>query len=129
MPTSAKQIMTAAPRINTGSTNNAPTTGQAIGNAFGFNNSVQYDNNLNLMNHANAFNQFMSDTAYQRTVSDMEKAGINPVVAFGLGRGQLDNSPQSAMTSTSSTAGIGGKAIISAINDISRMFDFIKFLG
>lgn len=44
------------------------------------------------MNHADAFNQFMSDTQYQRTVADMEKAGINPTIAFGLGKGQLDSS-------------------------------------
>ena len=76
------------------------SAGQIAGNAFGLNNDVQYANNAQLMNTANAFNNYMANTAYQRTVADMEKAGINPTIAFGLGKGQLDSSPNSATAST-----------------------------
>lgn len=107
------------------SNNNIPsqslTLGQKIGNALGLNNDVQYLNNKNLMGIANNFNNYMSNTAYQRTVKDMESAGINPTIAFGLGRGQLDSSPTSALASTSSNSGTFGKFLTSFLKTISQM--------
>lgn len=103
--------------------NNIPSQslslGQKLGNAFGFNNDVQYENNKALMGIANNFNNYMANTAYQRTVKDMESAGINPTIAFGLGKGQLDSSPTSAQASTSSNSGVFGKFLLSLLKQIS----------
>lgn len=96
------------------------SAGQVAGNAFGLNNDVQYTNNAALMNTANAFNNYMSNTAYQRTVKDMEKAGINPTIAFGLGKGQLDSSLQSATTTTGSNSGMFGNFINGLIKDLTK---------
>ena len=103
---------------------NAPSnnlsTGAKIGNALGFNNDVQYANNASLMNTANAFNNYMANTAYQRTVADMEKAGINPTIAFGLGKGQLDSSPSAALASTWTNSGTFGNIANKAMENIIK---------
>lgn len=46
-----------------------------------------------------AFEKDMADTAYQRAVADMKKAGINPIMALGNGGAE---SPQGASASASS---------------------------
>lgn len=38
------------------------------------------------MNQTTAYNEALSNTAYQRAVKDMEAAGLNPAVLFGNGR-------------------------------------------
>lgn len=96
------------------------SAGQVAGNAFGLNNDIQYANNAQLMNTANAFNNYMANTAYQRTVADMEKAGINPTIAFGLGKGQLDSSPNSATASTWTNSGSFGGNIGKIISDVVK---------
>lgn len=113
MPNSALNNVNVAPSSQL-------TTGQKIGNAFGLNNDVQYANNASLMNTANAFNNYMANTAYQRTVQDMEKAGINPTIAFGLGKGQLDSSPSAALASTWTNSGTFGNAITKFLSDIMK---------
>lgn len=113
MPNSAINNVSNAP-------SNQLSSGQMLGNAFGLNNDVQYANNASLMNHANAFNNYMANTAYQRTVADMEKAGINPTIAFGLGKGQLDSSPSAAMASTWTNSGQFGSSIMKFLSDIMK---------
>ena len=96
------------------------SAGQIAGNAFGLNNDVQYANNAALMNTANNFNNYMANTAYQRTVADMEKAGINPTIAFGLGKGQLDASPNSATASTWTNSGTFGNVLNNSIKNLIK---------
>ena len=113
IPNSALNNITQAPSSQL-------SAGQVAGNAFGLNNDVQYANNAGLMNTANAFNNYMSNTAYQRTVQDMEKAGINPTIAFGLGKGQLDSSLSSATASTGSNSGMFSNFISGLIKDLTK---------
>lgn len=113
MPNSAINSVTTAPSSQL-------SVGQQIGNALGLNNDVQYANNASLMNTANAFNNYMANTAYQRTVADMEKAGINPTIAFGLGKGQLDSSPSAALASTWTNSGTFGNIANKAMENIIK---------
>ena len=106
---------------------NAPSqsASSSFGNAIGVNNNTQYADNANLMNIANAFNNYQSSTAYQRTVKDMESAGINPTIAFGLGKGQLDSSLQSAQATTSSNSGKLGSSILGTLGSMLKLLMFL----
>lgn len=65
--------------------------------------------NWDAMNEQNKFNEFMSDTTYQRSVSDMLKAGINPMIAFSQGAGSAKiSSPTSAGIAPSNFDKSGG---------------------
>lgn len=62
---------------------------------------LNYQNQFNeyMQDKANAFNQQMSSTAYQRAKEDMIKAGINPIVAYSQGASPA-SSPSSAQASS-----------------------------
>lgn len=101
------------------------SAGTLAGNSMGENNAIQYSQNKYLMGLANQFNNYQSSTAYQRTVKDMEAAGINPTVAFGLGRGQLDSSLSSAQASTWSNSGKLGGSVLGALGSMLKLLAFI----
>lgn len=88
----------------------SPTFGDWMSDVFLGTSNTQNKNNTALLNYqmqfnehmqdkANAFNERMSSTAYQRAMADMEKAGINPMVAFSKGASPA-SSPSSAMSSS-----------------------------
>lgn len=65
-------------------------------NKFMWDQQAQY--NTDKYNQTMAYNKYMAETQYQRTVEDMKKAGINPLVAFANG---------------ASTNGVGNSALSS----------------
>lgn len=64
-------------------------------------NTINNAYNWSAMNYQDQYNEFMSDTTYQRSVGDMLKAGINPMIAFANGAG-------SAKISSPTSAGVSG---------------------
>lgn len=85
--------------------------------------NYQMQFNEHMQDKANAFNEKMSSTAYQRAVKDMQAAGINPLVAMS-GGAKAASSPSSAMSSSPSanapsfdrSGGILGRATARMVN-------------
>lgn len=59
------------------------------------------------MSKETAYSEAMENTAYRRSVTDMQKAGLNPAVIFGAGNGYTAGSPN-YISSASSGSGSGG---------------------
>lgn len=82
--------------------------------------NAQNQANMNMLNYQNQFNEHMankqmdfqkemSSTAYQRAIADMNKAGINPMVAFANGN-------ISGASTPSGSAAHSGSAILKGDN-------------
>lgn len=70
--------------------------------------------NIAISNAQMAFQERMSNTSYQRGITDMKKAGINPIMAFSQGGA---STPPGASTQVQNELG----PAISSANDYRRM--------
>lgn len=109
-----------------------------------FNRQVQmadyaFQQDLYQMQLANQFNsseaqknrdwqEMMSNTAYQRAISDMKSAGINPILAFNQGSASTP-SGSAATTSSSPRRGYPSYNSIRSSGDSNLVYGLIKILS
>lgn len=62
------------------------------------------------MSKETAYSEAMENTAYRRSVTDMQKAGLNPAVIFGAGNGYTAGSPSYISSARSGGSGSGRRS-------------------
>lgn len=62
------------------------------------------------MSKETAYSEAMENTAYRRSVTDMQKAGLNPAVIFGAGNGYTAGSPSYISSASSGGSGSGRRS-------------------
>lgn len=75
--------------------------------------------NWELLKEQNRFNEYMSNTAYQRAMKDMEKAGINPMLVANLGGASSPTMSQPTQQAPITQGQVGNK-ILEAIKKERR---------
>lgn len=92
-------------------------------------NTMNNEFNWDAMNYQNQFNEFMSDTQYQRSVADMLKAGINPTIMFAQNGGSAKNSAPTSAGVASSQANPSGSVLGSMLGNVVKSFGNAIGLG
>lgn len=107
---------------DTGESSNAwiPGLGGAIfGGLAGFLGQKEAnETNIQLGREQMTFQKEMSNTAYQRAIADMKKAGINPMLVTQVGGA---NTPSGAMPQVQNAIGAGVSSANQAMNTIKEM--------
>jgi len=86
----------------------------AIGSLFGQKSANKQ--NLQIAREQMSFQERMSNTAYQRAIADMRKAGLNPMLAFSQGGASSPAGSSAQMQNEySDAANVMGKGVSSAI--------------
>lgn len=67
---------------------------------------LQWAAQKNLQEDAQSFDERMSNTAYQRAVADMEKAGLNPMLAYMRGGASTPSSPMGSVSAPDITGAL-----------------------
>lgn len=62
------------------------------------------------MSRETAYSEAMANTAYRRSVADMQRAGLNPAVIFGAGNGYTAGSPSYVSSAPDGSSGSGGSS-------------------
>lgn len=83
--------------------------------------------------HARRWQEMMANTAYQRTVADLNAAGLNPALAFGGGSANPVGAPQTQMPQAVDPTGgfnIGGETgrVVSSAIAGKKLADEMKIL-
>lgn len=82
--------------------------------------------NIQASRHARQWQEMMSSTAYQRTVKDLQAAGLNPALAFG--HVNTATTPQTQVPHFENIAGGMGDTLMSAAKQAKQIGEQTKLL-
>lgn len=71
------------------------------------------------------FQETMSNSAYQRATADMEKAGINPMLAFSQGGASTPGGSMTQMTNTMAPLAASAKDIGDRLDTVQKQMDLV----
>lgn len=77
--------------------------------------------NMNEAQKDRDFQERLSNTAYQRAVVDMRKAGINPILAFQQGGASTPSGASSSVSGSSSGSGELFKGVIQILSGLIKL--------